>query len=176
MASRYFGVRRQVVVACATILFVSPVFAEKPANAGANKHKQKPHQQNYHDDSNRYEDKGASRHDTHQDRYVGGRYFNDSQRAIVRNYYVDEFRTGRCPPGLAKKHNGCLPPGQAKRWEIGRPLPQDVVFYELPGSVIRQIGYPPPGYRFVRVASDILMIGVGTGMVVDAIADLNAMP
>jgi hypothetical protein len=32
---------------------------------------------------------------------------------------------GGCPPGLAKKHNGCMPPGQAKklyrgqRWESG---------------------------------------------------------
>jgi hypothetical protein len=32
---------------------------------------------------------------------------------------------GGCPPGLAKKHNGCLPPGQARklargqRWQSG---------------------------------------------------------
>ena len=26
-----------------------------------------------------------------------------------------------CPPGLAKKHNGCLPPGQA--WRIGQRAP-----------------------------------------------------
>ena len=26
-----------------------------------------------------------------------------------------------CPPGLAKKHNGCLPPGQA--WRIGQRSP-----------------------------------------------------
>lgn len=26
-------------------------------------------------------------------------------------------RDGRCPPGLAKKNNGCLPPGQAKRYD-----------------------------------------------------------
>jgi hypothetical protein len=26
-----------------------------------------------------------------------------------------------CPPGLAKKRNGCLPPGQAKkRWNVGQ--------------------------------------------------------
>jgi hypothetical protein len=25
------------------------------------------------------------------------------------------YRDGGCPPGLAKKHNGCLPPGQAKK-------------------------------------------------------------
>ena len=28
---------------------------------------------------------------------------------------------GRCPPGLAKKNNGCLPPGQAKKlYNIGQ--------------------------------------------------------
>lgn len=28
---------------------------------------------------------------------------------------------GRCPPGLAKKHNGCMPPGQAKKsYDIGQ--------------------------------------------------------
>jgi hypothetical protein len=30
-------------------------------------------------------------------------------------------------------------------------------------------------YRYVRVASDILLIAVGTGMVVDAIEDLGRM-
>ena len=25
------------------------------------------------------------------------------------------YGIGGCPPGLAKKHNGCLPPGQAKK-------------------------------------------------------------
>jgi hypothetical protein len=35
------------------------------------------------------------------------------------------YGRGGCPPGLAKKHNGCMPPGQAKklyrgaRWESG---------------------------------------------------------
>jgi Ni/Co efflux regulator RcnB len=32
---------------------------------------------------------------------------------------------------------------------------------------------PPSGYRYVRVASDILLIAAGTGMVVDAIQDLG---
>lgn len=45
-----------------------------------------------------------------------------------------------------------------------------MIYYDLP---VGMIGYPPPGYRFVRVASDILMIAVGTGMVVDALTDLN---
>jgi len=36
-----------------------------------------------------------------------------------------------------------------------------------------QIGSPPSGYRYVRVASDILLMAVGTRMVVDAIQDLG---
>ena len=38
-----------------------------------------------------------------------------------------------CPPGLAKKHNGCLPPGQAKaRWRVGQRLPAAYQNYDVP--------------------------------------------
>ena len=49
------------------------------------------------------------------------------------------YGVGGCPPGLAKKHNGCMPPGQAKklyrgqRWQSGygslyayREIPYDL--------------------------------------------------
>src|SRR3954468_19727078 len=39
------------------------------------------------------------------------RFFNDRHRTVVYDYYGEAFRSGRCPPGLAKKHNGCMPPG-----------------------------------------------------------------
>jgi len=29
------------------------------------------------------------------------------------------YGIGGCPPGLAKKHNGCMPPGQAKKLNRG---------------------------------------------------------
>ena len=32
----------------------------------------------------------------------------------------DRFGRNGCPPGLAKKNNGCLPPGQAKKMDDGR--------------------------------------------------------
>ena len=92
---------------------------------------------------------------------------------VAREYYSEQFRGGRCPPGLAKKNNGCLPPGQAKKWHVGQPLARDVIYYEVPRQLVVQIGVPPPGYRYVRVASDILMIAIGTGMVMDAIQDLG---
>jgi Ni/Co efflux regulator RcnB len=103
-------------------------------------------------------------------------HIGEPQRVVIHDYYVNEIRVGHCPPGLAKKHNGCLPPGQAKkRWAIGRPLPREVIFYELPPPLVVQLGPPPGGYRYVRVANDVLLITLGSGMVVDAIADLGRM-
>ena len=94
---------------------------------------------------------------------------------MIHEYYVTEYRAGRCPPGLAKKNNGCMPPGQAKKWRVGHPLPHDVIFYDLPSTLVVQIGAPPPGYRYVRVAADILLIAVGTGLVIEAITDLGRL-
>ena len=48
-----------------------------------------------------------------------------------------------------------------------------MIYYEVPQSLVVQIGLPPSGHRYVRVATDILMIAIGTGMVVDAIQDLG---
>lgn len=104
---------------------------------------------------------------------IGG-YFGESHRVAVHRAYATQWRAGHCPPGLAKKGNGCQPPGQAgKAYAVGRPLPAGVVYHELPPSVTVQLGVPPAGHRFVRVAADILLIAVGTGMVIDAIEDLG---
>ncbi len=113
----------------------------------------------------------------HGDRHDGGerRHFETRHQVLVRDYYGEQFSGGRCPPGLAKKHNGCMPPGQARKWQVGRPLPRDVIYYTVPQALVVQIGMPPSGHRYVRVASDILLIAVGTGMVVDGIQDLGRM-
>lgn len=110
-----------------------------------------------------------------QDRsqYSGGRYFNDRDRIVADRFLGTEYRSGECPPGLDKKSTGCVPPGQAKKWIIGQPIPQDLVYYDLPPELIAGIGSPPFGYRYVRVASDILLIAVGSRIVMDAIYDLG---
>lgn len=146
-------VLRGLILAFATTLAAGPALADKPAWAGGNKH-----------------DKGR-KHDGDRDHGTSYR-FKDEHRVVVREYYVSHSH-GHCPPGLAKKNNGCMPPGQAKKWVIGKPLPRDVVFYEVPQPLVVQIGLPPAGYRYVRVAGDILMIAIGTGMVLDAIEDLG---
>jgi hypothetical protein len=83
------------------------------------------------------------------------------------------YSRGHCPPGLAKK--GCIPPGQATKWRRGYPLAQDITFYDLSPGIARRMGRPPAGYRYIRVAQDILMIATGTGIVVDAVYDLSNM-
>jgi hypothetical protein len=101
---------------------------------------------------------------------------NDRDRGAVYGYYRTEFAAGHCPPGLAKKNNGCLPPGQAKKlWAIGQPLPVGVVFYPLPGVLLAQLTPPPVGYQYVRVANDILMMAIGTRLIAGAIADLSSL-
>jgi len=101
---------------------------------------------------------------------------NDRDRSSVYGYYRTEYAAGRCPPGLAKKNNGCLPPGQAKRlWAIGQPLAAGIVFYPLPGVLLAQLTPPPSGYQYVRVANDILMMAIGTRLIAGAVADLSSL-
>lgn len=99
--------------------------------------------------------------------------FDDDARRIVSDYYADQARAGKCPPGLAKKQNGCLPPGQARKWVRGKPLPADVVRRDLPPDLLRRLPPPPSKHPYVEVAGDVLMIAVGTSLVVDAIDDLT---
>jgi hypothetical protein len=101
---------------------------------------------------------------------------SDRDRAAVRSYYYTEYNAGHCPPGLAKKGNGCLPPGQAKKmWAIGQPLLAGVAYYPLPPALYRQLTPPPPGHDYVRVADDILVLAVGSRLVVGALADLGML-
>ena len=154
----------------AALVSAGPVYADKPEWAGGKKDKSEKKEK--HDKRDDRDDR-----DGREDRGEGGdqtrRYFTDNQRVIVREYYEEQFRGGRCPPGLAKKRNGCLPPGQAKKWYVGRPIPRDVVYYEVPQTIVVRLGPPPSGQRYVRVASDILLIAIGTGMVLDALQDLQ---
>ncbi|ODU50712.1 MAG: hypothetical protein ABS92_02085 [Thiobacillus sp. SCN 63-374] len=151
------------------IFAASPALAEKPEWAGNGK-PGKSAQGSRGDD--RHDDRRGDYRDGRRGDYSGdvrvSVHFNDHQRTVVRDYYEERFRHGRCPPGLAKKHNGCMPPGQARKWQRGRPLPREVIYYDL-------LGVPPSGHKYVRVASDILLIAIGTGMVVDAIQDLGRM-
>ena len=99
----------------------------------------------------------------------------DHDRAIVYQYYRNEFSAGRCPPGLAKKGNGCLPPGQAKKlWVVGQPLPPAVVYEPVPRAVVQQLAPVPPGYDYVRVDNDVILMDMTNRMVADVVNDLSS--
>ena len=165
--SKLVSISRLVSLALVGALTAVPASADKPAWAGGGK---KQEREARDDRSGRNGDR-----DRNVRSYSGSRHFGERQQVVVREYYQREYRGGHCPPGLAKKNNGCMPPGQAKKWRIGRPLPRDVIFHDLPPRLVVELGAPPAGHRFVRVAADILLIAVGTGMVIDAIDDLGRM-
>lgn len=155
------------------VLAAGPVIAQ-PAGKG-NKAQRAEQRDDQRDD--RRSDRRGERRDQDRASAAERRHFEDQHRVAVRQYfgehYGEQYRGRRCPPGLAKKQNGCMPPGLAKKWQIGRPLPGNVIYYDVPPPLVMQIGLPPAGHRYVRVAGDILLIAIGTGMVLDAIHDLG---
>lgn len=173
---------RGLALLIAATVACSASLAEKPDWAGGGKNgKGGKHEQSEQGDRDRdgdrggkheFKDKKGKKHGDSDEVRIGG-YFGEQQRVAARDYYGREFESGHCPPGLAKKHNGCMPPGQAKKYFIGQPLPRGVIYYPVPAPVVVQLGVAPAGYKYVRVASDILLIALGSSMVVDAIQDLS---
>ena len=99
--------------------------------------------------------------------------FVGTQREAARSYFARQHGRGNCPPGLAKKNNGCLPPGQAKkRYIVGQSLPHGIVVADVPVELSVKIGPAPAGYRYGILDGDLLKLAVGTLLVVDAIEGL----
>lgn len=146
---------------------LTPALADNGHGKGKDKHGDKSEQkQEKHGKKN-----GKHGGDSGPREVRQGAYFNDHDRDSVRHYYASSHGK-KCPPGLAKKNNGCMPPGQAKKWEVGHRLPADVVVYTVPQPILVTLPPPPPQHKYVRVAGDILLIAVGTQMVVDGINGL----
>lgn len=119
------------------------------------------------------EDHGRPGHD---DNNLSGKIIiSISDRAVIQRYIDEDYRSN-CPPGLAKKHNGCLPPGQAKKqFGIGFPLAGSVVFQPVPQHWLKHLQPIPAGYRYVRVDRDVLLIAEASKMVIDAVTLLSAV-
>ena len=111
MKSIQFAARHVPLLLVAGLLVSAVALAAKPQGAGAgqdskpNKAEQRLSQPN--------ESPGR------RDRFSG--HFDSHHRTLVRNYYNAQYRAGRCPPGLAKKNNGCMPPGPARHWAVVQP-------------------------------------------------------
>lgn len=168
---------RWLAVAFAAALACSPALAEKDDKHGKHdKHEWKADKEDRKADKraekeHRKAEKHARKHDGDGPRH--GQYFEHRHREVVHHYYVSHKHGKSCPPGLARKDNGCMPPGHAKRWEVGKPLPPTVVVYSVPQPILVSLPPPPPQHKYVRVAGDILLIAAGTSMVVDGISGLT---
>lgn len=99
----------------------------------------------------------------------------DRDRTLVRTYYQNEYTAGRCPPGLARKNNGCLPPGQARKmWSVGQPLPQQVVYYPIQRDLWTQLTPPPHGYEYVQVDDDIVLMLTATRVIAALVGNIGS--
>ena len=153
----------------AAALVVACVFAAG-ASLADNEHSNK-NGNKHADKAAKKADKHGGKHQDHDDVKVG-QYFNDQHREAARAYYAKQYGHGhKCPPGLAKKNNGCMPPGQV-HYAVGQPLPHTVTVYQVPQPVIVLLPVTPPGYRYVRVGNDILLVSPQTQLVVDVIVGL----
>jgi Ni/Co efflux regulator RcnB len=161
---------RLAVLAFSALLASASAIADKGDKGDKGGKHGHGHKHEQHVDDRRYDDR---HYDDRRDDVSIQLYFGNNDRRIVNEYYAPEFRSGHCPPGLAKKGNGCMPPGQAKKWRKGYPLPPSVVYYELPPDLIYRMPPPPPRHRYVRVGSDILLLSIGSGIVVDAMIDIG---
>ncbi len=168
---------RLCALALAALFASGSALADKPewAGGGKNDKHERKDLRGGRDDDRRDDRRGDFRDDPRNDRRGDSVefHFRDDTRRLVNDYYGQQFRSGHCPPGLAKKNNGCMPPGQAKKWRRGYALPHDVRYYDLPYDLVVRLPPPPQGHRYVRVASDILLIAIGSSMVIDAIEDIG---
>ena len=130
MNHRYSVTTRLAALALGALLASTCAIADKGDKGEKHGHGKK---HEYHDDDRRHEYRREDypRYDDRRDDISIQLYFGNNDRRIINEYYAPEFRAGHCPPGLAKKGNGCMPPGQAKKWHKGRPLPQGIAFAAL---------------------------------------------
>lgn len=103
-------------------------------------------------------------------------------------YKGDRHVTAFCPPGLAKKRNGCMPPGQAKKvhrghdhdhddddhhahyYRIGDRIPDGYVLVRDPW----RYGYREPG-TYWRVGDSLFRVNSDTGEVLAVLGLVSAL-
>ena len=81
---------------------------------------------------------------------------------------------GGCPPGLAKKNNGCLPPGQAKKlYNIGQRWPRNYGYAwnynQIPYDLRTRYGFQP-GYNYYYGDGYIYRVDPATMLISQAVS------
>lgn len=152
--------RNIILAAVVTAFAASPALAGNGNGNGHGKHGGK-HADKHHVEKHGGRHRGDDRVVRHDDRR--------DRRGDHHAYYDDHRRAG-CPPGLAKKHNGCMPPGQAKKVGVGYPVPPGAV-YTIPRHVRTQLPPAPAGYRYAIVNNQVVLVSSGN-LIADIVLNL----
>ncbi|HSH90528.1 MAG TPA: RcnB family protein [Ramlibacter sp.] len=177
--TRFNSSHRIVALAIASLFLSAPAFAQ---GQGHGQGKQEEKAQKHAEKAQKHAEKEqkhvvkqqekAQKHAAKREREAikHGAYFNEQHRTYARTYYTQNYGDGRrCPPGLAKKNNGCMPPGQARHYAVGQPIPRGVTIYSVPQPILVQLPPAPYGYRYVRLGGDIVLVQQQNNLIIDII-------
>jgi hypothetical protein len=92
-------------------------------------------------------------------------------------YYRDEIAAGRCPAPLVRRDKACGAPAAmpSKPWRLDQPLPDSLKADAPPPGLIAKLSPSPAGHQYMRVDTDILIIGIGTRNVAALVVDLSRL-
>ena len=92
-------------------------------------------------------------------------------------FYRDEIAAGRCPAPLVRKGKACGAPAAptARAWKLDQPLPDGVKAEAPPPGLIAKLSPSPAGHQYMRVDTDIIVIGLGTRNVAALVVDLSRL-
>lgn len=99
----------------------------------------------------------------------GGKKFSAGEGDEIRKYYAAHPDHARLPPGLAKQ--GKVPPGWAKKLEVGQRVPDDLwaIHVPLPPDIVVKLPPPPPGVIHVRIHDHVVKVVKETHEILDKI-------
>ena len=95
------------------------------------------------------------------------RLITAAERSIILSY-LDRNRTS-LPVSLANAQ--ALPPGIARKVARGGSLPPGIAKRYLPNELAIQLP-PRPGYQWIVVGRDVLLIAAATSLIVDILDDV----
>lgn len=109
--------------------------------------------------------KGATGHDDADAALerVAHAVFTEVERRLIHEFFGVTYHGGG---------GGGLPPGLRKQLDARGALPPGLANKPLPPGLARKLSPAPDGYRRVIVGSDVLLIQIATGIVVDAVIDV----
>jgi Ni/Co efflux regulator RcnB len=98
--------------------------------------------------------------------------FSDLERRMIMDYYARQAASqagGGQGQGRGRGHGGGLPPGIQRRLDRGGTLPPGLARKALPPGLAGQLPAPPNGYIRQVVGSDVVLVAIATGVIMDII-------